>query len=251
MDLKIALRLALAAFLALRLAVVSLQAAPDSPGNAGDGYLSQQVQILVYPSDGKFEESARGWTLRREVSLFEGYLWRYSLRRLSVEARVHVLHRTLLPGEFRDYGARYGFLLDRSPEVEADLRSLGAESSPLLLLYDSPPDRPSRLAGRTFFEGGHSSIPLSPRYFLNDGFDRPLHLVMAHEYLHQIDLAFSRLHHPSGFLDPDGVGGEGNPPCIEGGGGDLSLRTLLQFDRTCHPVDWELLSPTYGTWTSR
>jgi len=220
-------------------------------GAPGDGYLSQRVEGLVYPSDDRFEESDRGWVLRREVSLLEGYLWRHSLRRLSVEVRVNIVHRRLGRGEFRNYGDRFGFLLDRSPEVEADLRALSVTASPLLLLYDPPPDCPNRIAGRTFFEGSHSSIPLSPRYFLQSGFDRPLHLVMAHEYIHQIDLAFSRLHHPSGFLDPDGAGQDGYPPCIDAGGGDRSLRTVLQFDRSCGPVDWGLLSPAYGIWISR
>jgi len=241
----------LAAFLAL-LAAPPLWSSTTAPSDPPpDGYLSQEVQILVYPSDLRFEESDRGWTVEREASLFQAYLWRHSLRRLSLEARVSIIHRRLLPGEFRDYGPRFGFLLDRSPQVEADLRGLGTSNLPLLLLYDPPPDCPNRIAGRTFFEGGHSSIPLSPRYFQGQGFDRPLHLVMAHEYLHQIDLAFSRLRHPSAFLDPDGAGQEGYPPCIDDGGGDLSLRTLLQFDRSCRPVEWNLLAPSCGTWIPR
>ena len=74
---------------------------------------------------------------------------------------------------------------------------------------------------------------------------------MAHEYLHQIDLAFSRLHLSASFLDPDGADQGGYPPCIDSGGGDLSLRTILQYDRSCKPVDWELLAPAYGTWVPR
>lgn len=246
-----ACRLSLALLSAILMGLPIRGALHADNGAPGDGYLSQRVEVLVYPSDDRFEESDRGWILRREISLFEGYLWRHSLRRLSVEVRVNVVHRRPGRGEFRNYGDRFGFLLDRSPEVEADLRSLGATGSSLLLLYDPPPDCPNRIAGRTFYEGTHSSIPLSPRYFLQSGFDRPLHLVMAHEYIHQIDLAFSRLHHPSGFLDPDGAGQEGYPPCIDSEGGDRSLRTVLQFDRSCGPVDWGLLSPAYGTWISR
>lgn len=242
----------LVAAVALLLAI--LPAAPVLPADSGvsrDGYLSQKVEVVLYPSDQGFEESERGWILRREVSLLEGYLWRYSLRRLSVEVRLNVVHRRLRPEEFRDYGERFGFLLDRSPEVEADLRGLGVAGAPLLLLYDPPAGCPNRIAGRTFFEGAHSSIPLSPRYFSQSGFERPLHLVMAHEYIHQIDLAFGRLHHASAFLDPDGAGEAGYPPCIDPGGGDLSLRSVLQFDRSCGPVDWEILSPAYGTWIPR
>jgi hypothetical protein len=241
----------LGALLGLALSPAIASAAPSPTGAAPDGYLSQKVEILVYAADAGFEDSERGWTLRREISLFEGYLWRYSLRKLSVDSRLDVVHRKLLAGEFRDYGAQFGFLLDRSAAVEADLRARGAADLPLLILYDPPPDRPNRLAGRTFFEGRHSSIPLSSRYFMQDGFYRPLHLVMSHEYLHQIDLAFSRLRHPAEFLDPDGVGQLDYPPCIEPGGGDLSLRTLLRFDRGCGPVDWELLAPSFGTWNPR
>jgi len=230
---------------------VSGAAPPPDAGAPGDGFLSQRVEILLYPSDGGFEASERGSILRREVSLLEGYLWRHSLRRLSVEVRLNVVHRRLRKEEFRDYGERFGFLLDRSPQVEADLRELGITASPLLLLYDPPPECPNRIAGRTFFEGSHSSVPLSPRYFLQSGFDRPLHLVLAHEYIHQIDLAFSRLRHPSAFLDPDGAGQPGYPPCIDPGGGDLSLRSVLRFDRSCGPVDWGLLTPAYGTWIAR
>ena len=151
----------LAALLAFPIVPCAFGASSRPAGDSGDGFLSQRIEILVYPSDDRFEESDRGWTLQREASLFTGYLWRYSLRRLSLEAHVDIVHRKLQPGEFRDYGSRYGFLLDRSPEVEADLRALGVLALPLLILYDPPPDRPNRIAGRTFFEGTHSSIPLS------------------------------------------------------------------------------------------
>jgi hypothetical protein len=221
-----------------------------SPPTA-DGYLRQTVDILVYPSDAGFDESERGWTLRREISLFEGYLWRNSGRHLSVETRLTVIHRPLQLDEFRDYGEQFGFLLDRGPRIDNDLTERGISPSALLLLYDPPPDRPARLAGRTFFEGCHSSIPLRGVYFEQDGFHRPLHLVLAHEYLHRIDIDFSRLHHPGEFLDPDGAGQAGYPSCIDPGGGDLSLRTLLQFNRECGPVQWDLLAPAFGSWVSR
>ncbi|MCI0658429.1 MAG: hypothetical protein L0170_15365 [Acidobacteria bacterium] len=216
-----------------------------------DGYLSRRVELVVYPSDPQFEQSPRGWTLQREVSLFEGYLWRNSLRHLAVETRVTVIHRSLDPEEFRDYGAQFGFMLDRSPKVNSDLKARGIEAPSLILLYVPPPAKPARLAGRTFYEGGHSSIPLKEVYFQENGFFRPLHLVMAHEYLHQIDLEFSKLHLPGEFLDPDGAGLADYPPCIDSGGGDLSLRTLLQFNRDCRQVRWELLSPAYGAWIPR
>jgi len=219
---------------------------------SSDGYLSRRLEVLVYPSERDFEQSPKSLTLEREISLFGGYLWRHSLRHLSVETRVTVVHRHLDPEEFRDYGEQFGFLLDRSPRVESDLRARGVDpSSSLLILYAPPPDRPARLAGRTFFEGGHSSIPLRDTYFQEDGFFRPLHLVLAHEFLHQVDLEFSRLHHPGGFLDPDGADLGAYPPCIDAGGGDLSLRTLLQFNRDCGRVRWELLAPVYGTWVPR
>jgi len=216
-----------------------------------DGYLSRNLLILVYPADTGFDSSPRGWILRREISLFEGYLWRYSERRLAVETRFSIVHRSLRPEEFRDYGNQFGFLLDRSPQVEADIQSLGEDPSSLVLLYDPPPDRPNRIAGRTFFAGAHSSIPLSSRYFEQDGFPRPLHLVLVHEYLHQLDLSFSRNHHPEGFLDPDGAGLPDYPSCIDPGGGDLSMRTLLQYNRFCRPIDWMLLAPDQGSWVSR
>jgi hypothetical protein len=216
-----------------------------------DGYLSRQVEVLVYPSDSHFDQSPRGWTLEREISLFEGYLWRYSLRHLSVDAHVTIIHRPLDPDEFRDYGEQFGFLLDRSPQVESDLKARGIEASSLILIYAPPPGKPARLAGRTFYEGGHSSIPLKDVYFQEDGFFRPLHLVMAHEFLHQIDLEFSKLHFPGEFLDPDGAGLIEYPACIDSGGGDLTLRTLLQFNRDCRQIRWDLLSPAYGAWIPR
>lgn len=228
------------------------QAAPpaiESP--SADGYLKRRVEILVYPADPVFETSARGWTLQRETSLFEGYLWRYSGRRLAVDARVTIVHRALREDEFRDYGKQFGFLLDRSPRVEADLASVPDPAPSLLLLYDPPADRPNQIAGRTFFEGSHSAIPLGSRYFQEEGFFRPLHLVMVHEYLHQIDLDFSRIHRPAEFLDPDGAGQVDYPACIDSGGGDLSMRSLLRFNRSCGPVDWALLAPTHGTWIAR
>jgi hypothetical protein len=217
----------------------------------GDGYLSRRVEILVYPGDHDFERSTRGLTLEREITLFEGYLWRHSHRHLAVEARATVMHRNLSPEEFRNYGEQFGYLLDLSPRIESDIREKGLSHDSLILLYDSPSDRPSRLAGRTFFEGSHSSIPLRDSYFLDDGFTRPLHLVMAHEFLHQIDLAFSRLGRSADFLDPDAAGSSEAPPCIDAGGGDLSLRSLLQFNRECRPVRWDLLAPAFGTWVTR
>jgi len=216
-----------------------------------DGYLARRVEVVVYSSDPHFDESPRGWTLRREVSLFEGYLWRNSLRHLSVEARLTIIQRSLDDGEFRDYGEQFGYLLDRSPKVNADLKARGIEATSLILIYEPPSGKPARLAGRTFYEGGHSSIPLKEVYFLENGFFRPLHLVMAHEYLHQIDLEFSKLHLPGEFLDPDGAGLVGYPDCIDSGGGDLSLRTLLQFNRECQQVRWDRLAPTYGEWIPR
>ena len=142
-------------------------------------------------------------------------------------------------------------LLDRSPQVDADLRSLGEMASSVLLIYDPPPDRPNRIAGRTFFGGNHSSVPLTSRYFEGDGFLRPLHLVMVHEYIHQIDLAFSRVHHPAEFLDPDGIGEVDYPSCIDEAGADRSMRSLLHYNRSCQPINWVLLSPDFGTWIAR
>jgi hypothetical protein len=218
---------------------------------SADGYLSRRVEVLIYSGTPQFEQTSRGATVQRELSLFEGYLWRYSLRHLSVDTHASYLDRPLEKDEFRDYGEQYGYLLDRSPKVDADLKALGIVPDSLILLYVPPPDRPARLAGRTFYEGSHSSIPLKEIYFEEDGFFRPLHLVMAHEFLHQIDLEFARLKLPSEFLDPDGAGASNYPTCIDPGGGDLSLRTLLQFNRLCQPVRWELLAPVYGAWIPR
>ena len=226
-------------------------AAPPSLGPGGDGYLTRPTVVLVYPGDSRFESSERGLTLQREVDLFAAYLWRYSGRRLSVEPRIHVVHRSLSPREFRNYGSEFGFLLDRSPEVKEDLERLAESPESLLILYDPLPGLPPRLAGRTFFPGEHSSIPLRPVYFQADGFYRPLHLVLAHEFLHQVDLAFSRLKYPAEFLDPDGAGAPGYPRCIDAGGGDLTLRTVLQYNRACEPVRYQLLAPDFGTWIVR
>ena len=244
--------LAGAVLLGMLLAVGSaLASSAVTPEQPGDGYLSRRVEILVYPADQDFEHSARGLTLEREITLFEGYLWRHSLRHLAVEAHATVIHRDLFPEEFRNYGEQFGYLLDLSPRIESDLRIRGLSHDSLILLYDSPANLPPRLAGRTFFEGSHSSIPLRENYFREDGFFRPLHLVMAHEFLHQIDLAFSRLGFSADFLDPDAAGSADAPPCIDSGGGDLALRDLLRFNRQCHPVRWDLLAPVFGTWVAR
>jgi hypothetical protein len=236
---------------ALLVAGSALPASAAAPEPPGDGYLSRRVEILVYPNERDFERSERGLTLEREITLFEGYLWRHSLRHLSVEAHATVIHRDLSSEEFRNYGEQFGYLLDLSPRIESDLRERSLSHDSLILLYDSPADRPSRLAGRTFFEGSHSSIPLRDSYFRDDGFSRPLHLVMAHEFLHQIDLAFSRLGRSADFLDPDAAGSPEAPPCIDSGGGDLSLRSLLQYNRECRPVRWDLLAPAFGIWVPR
>jgi len=240
--------LLLGTLLATRPACASAAAGQEQPG---DGYLSRRVEILVYPADPGFESSERGLTLEREVALFEGYLWRHSLRHLAIEAHTTVIHRELSPQEFRNYGEQFGYLLDLSPRIESDLRARGLLHDSLILLYDSPAEVPPRLAGRTFFEGSHSSIPLRDNYFRQDGFFRPLHLVMAHEFLHQIDLAFSHLGFSAEFLDPDAAGSAETPPCIDSGGGDLSLRNLLRFNRDCGPVRWDLLAPSFGTWVPR
>ena len=232
------------------LLLASARSWADAPA-AQDGYLSRRVEVLIYGGQPHFERTSQGATVERELSLFEGYLWRYSLRHLSIDAHATYLDRALEKDEFRDYGERYGFLLDRSSKVEADLKALNLSPSSLILLYEPPPDRPARIAGRTFFEGNHSSIPLREIYFEGDGFYRPLHLVMAHEFLHQIDREFSRLKLPGEFLDPDGAGLADYPSCIDPGGGDLSLRTLLQFNRLCQPVRWDLLAPSYGVWVPR
>jgi hypothetical protein len=241
----------LKAMILVSLAGTLAAAAAATPPESPDGYLAQRVDILVYEGTTDLEASGRSATVQREISLFAGYLWRHSLRRLSVDPRVTVIHRPLFPEEFRDYGQTFGWLMDRSARVEADLKERGLHPSSLILLYVPPADRPPRLAGRTFFEGAHSSIPLRDVYFEDDGFSRPLHLVMAHEYLHQIDLEFSRLNHPADFLDPDGAGTSSYPACIDPGGGDLSLRSLLQFNRDCLPVRWELLAPEHGEWIPR
>jgi hypothetical protein len=223
-------------------------AEPNPPG--GDGYLVRRLDIVVYPADPGFESSRRGWTLQREIEFFGGYLWRHSGRRLSVDSRITVVHRALEPEEFREQGRPFGFLLDRSSRVEEDLRGI-PNVSDLLILYDPPRDRPPGLAGRTFSGAFASSIPLSGRYFEDDGFSRPLHLVMVHEYLHQLGLAFARIRRPAGFLDPDLAGRPGAPGCLDRAGADLAMRSVLRFDSACGPVDWKALDPGEGTWVAR
>jgi len=97
-------------------------------------------------------------------------------------------------------------------------------------------------------EGSHSSVPSRP-LLPAVGLRPPLHLVLAHEYIHQIDLAFSRLRHPprssTGWRRParlspasipaEAICREERPP----------VRPLLRSR------DWGLLTPAYGTWIAR
>jgi hypothetical protein len=134
---------------------------------------------------------------------------------------------------------------DRSPKVESDSRR-GIEAASLILIYVPRKTGPSR---RTQFLRRPFN-PLKEVYFKRTVSSPPAPGV-AHEYLHQIDLEFSKLHLPGEFLDPDGAGLTDYPSCIDSGGGDLSLRTLLQFNRDCRQIRWELLSPAYGAWIAR
>lgn len=242
-----------ALILALGLGLVRPHPAAAGPSVGPDGILLQRVVVAVYLSEGP-DERRRLALLEREVRQFEAYLWRHSERKVRVEAELFAVGRAARAEDLQGEDERWGWALGRSKRVEGDLKRAGYDArryDGLILLFDPPRGRPCLAAGLTWHRERYSSIPLKENLFEGSGHRYPLHLVMVHEYLHQIDSAFEEAGRAAGFEDPDRVGRPGDSACVLPGDEYPYFRTALQQDEMCHPPDWQALDGRMGVWTSR
>lgn len=233
-------------------ALAGLSAGDPAPRQP-DGILLQRVLVAVYLRDGQ-DRRARLGVVEREVRQFEAFLWRDSERQVRVEATLVTILRDLDEAELEGRDPRWGFALGRDARVEGDLRRAGhdlARYDGLILLFDPPRGRPCLAAGLTWHRERYSSIPLKENLFEDAGHHYPLHLVMVHEYLHQLDSAFEAAGRASGFEDPDRVGGAAESACVLPGDQYPFFRTALQHDEMCRPTEWRALDGLMGTWVSR
>jgi hypothetical protein len=222
------------------------EAAGDS-----DGILLQRVLVAAYLREAG---APRLGLLEREVRQFEAYVWRHSDRRVRVEATLARVERPVDPAELEGEDPRWGYALGRSERVEGDLGRAGhdpARYDGLILLFDPPHGRPCLAAGLTWHGRRTSAVPLNENLFEEAGHRYPLHLVMVHEYLHQIDSAFEEAGRASGFEDPDRVGRPGHAACVLPGDEYPFFRTSLQQDAQCRPTEWRALDGRMGTWVLR
>lgn len=236
----------------LGVALVAIPA-PADPAPPAEGILLQRVLVAAYVREDPAERG-RLALLEREVRQFEAYLWRTSNRKVRVEATLLPVGRTARAAELEGEDPRWGWALGRSERVDEDLRRAGYQPSRydgLILLFEPPRGRPCRAAGLTWHRERYSSIPLKENLFEEAGHRYPLHLVMVHEYLHQIDSAFEAAGRAAGFEDPDRVGRAGEAACVLPGDEYPFFRTALQQDETCRPPDWRALDGQMGTWMSR
>jgi hypothetical protein len=216
-----------------------------------DGILLQRVLVAAYLRGG---EAVRLGLLQREVSQFESYLWRHSGRKVRVEATLAFIDRPIDPAELQGSDPRWGYALGRNDQVERDLRGAGYEPGSfdgLILLFDPPRGRPCLAAGLTWHGERTSAVPLKEDLFQEDGHRYPLHYVMVHEYLHQIDSAFEEAGRGTGFEDPDRVGRPGSRACVLPGDEYPYFKTSLQHDALCRPTEWRVLDGLMGTWILR
>ena len=217
------------------------------------GILLQRVLVAVYLRDDA-EQRSRLAVVEREVRQFEAFLWRDSERQVRVEATLVPIPRSLSEGDLQGRDLRWGYALARSARVEEDLHGAGydpARYDGLILLFDPPRARPCLAAGLTWHRERYSSIPLKETLFEDAGHHFPLHLVMVHEYLHQLDSAFEAAGRATGFEDPDRIGSIPDSACVLPGDLYPFFRTALQHDEMCRPTDWKALDGLMGTWVSR
>ncbi len=218
-----------------------------------DGILVQRVLVAAYFRD-QPHRSARLALLEREVRMFEALLWQHSGRRLRVEATLVPVGRAISQAEVTPYSPEWGYALERSAWVEQDLQQAGHATTGydgLILLFDPIPSRPCHAAGLTWHRQRYSSIPLKKNLFEDLGHRYPLHLVMVHEYLHQLDSAFEAAGEASGFADPDRMGRTAHASCVLPGDQHPFFRTTLQHDEMCRPTRWRMLDGLMGAWITR
>lgn len=226
---------------------------PTRAVTEGDGMLLQRVLVAVYFAPGEQERTRLGM-LEREVRQFEAYLWRYSGRKVRVEAELVPIDRPVGEADLEGEDPRWGWALTRTRSVDDDLRHAGYSASRhhgLILLFDPPSDRPCLAAGLTWHRERYSSVPLKENLFEGSGHRYPLHLVMVHEYLHQIDSAFEEAGRATGFEDPDRVGRPAGAACVLPGDEYPFFATALQQDELCRPPAWQALDGRMGIWISR
>jgi hypothetical protein len=198
------------------------------------GHLQQRIAVLIFtePSAGRLPDDAN-WILVREIRAFETFVWRYSGRKVQVEAVPIRVGRLLRPDEILDRGPFWGFL--PGPATVSTLEDSGWSRSQfdgVVVLYEPPARLKPGVAGATYGPAGFSVIPLTPLTFTESGRRYPLHLVLAHEYLHQLEVAFTESTGVSYLASPD----------------DHDLRRVLQVNSEGSAIDWRLISPTIGSW---
>jgi hypothetical protein len=232
------------------IAVVAFLGLVASVRGSADGFLRQKIGILIYSdfANVQFPDSAQ-WILRREIRSFESFLWSNSDRKVYIDPVIVNPGRLLLEQEFLNAGPRWGYLPGYSSQIESDLQAAGWNRSDfdiLVLLYEPLPDRDTPLAGATYLPPELSSIPLRRETFLQSGRRHPLHLLLVHEYLHQMNFLFSDAGGDTYLIDPDTDAWE---RCSSGTGDELQV--ALRRNATCNEVEWFLLSPESGIWVAR
>ena len=210
-----------------------------SPASLSGGHLRQKVAVLVFmePSRQKLSEMAE-WIVAREIRAFEAFVWRYSGQRVLVETVKIDPGRGLSEKEFLYHGPRWGYQPKLGATIAADLERQGwtpLQFDGLVVLYEPPPTRPTPLAGVTYGLQGYSAIPLKDYTFSDAGKRYPLHLLLVHEFLHQMEQAF--------------VATTGGPYLVSPDEGDL--RTALRRNSNGSEIEWRMLSPALGSWISR
>ena len=216
-----------------------------------DGFLRQKIGFLIYaPFGPDGVPGGANWILEREIGFFESYLWRASDRRVAAEPVILRPGRRLRTEEYLDAGRRWGYLPDFSPDIEADLRAAGWQRddfSALVVLYQPAEEKDTPLAGATYLPAGISSVPLRPDTFLDGGRRHPLHRLLVHEYLHQMEFAFAATGADAYLFDPD------TPDWQRCASDRLKdeLQVALHSNATCSEIDWMRISPERGEWTGR
>ncbi len=233
-------------------AVAALPVSRASQSEPG-GMLVQRVLVPAYLQEGT-PRARRLALIEREVRLFESLVWKHSDRKVRVEATLLPVSRLILESDLTAYSEEWGYALARSTRVQEDLRLAGVELSEydgLVLLFDPIPDRPCQAAGLTWHSERYSSIPLKENLFQESGHRYPLHLVMTHEYLHQLDSAFEEAGRAEGFGNPDRTAQAPGTACVLPGDPYPHFRTALQHDELCRPTDWRVLDGLMGSWATR
>ncbi len=221
-----------------------------SGNSPADGYLRQKAAVLVYGNlhGGNFPNNA-GTILDREIRAFETFLWSGTGRKLFLDTVRIRPDRSLTKKEFLFGGTRWGHLPRISERIASDMRMEGWQRTDfaiVLILYVPPDGRDTPLAGATYLPEGISSIPLREATFLEAGRKHPLHRLLVHEYLHQVEFILSGRTGRPYLVDPDRPQ---KPPC-ESSIADPLVEALL-WTTDCKGIDWTNLSPQRGIWIPR